>query len=89
MTISVRLALLLGERKLRAAELARRTGINKNTISALWNERSSGIAFDTLDKLCRELDCQVGDILKYVTTEEAAAWEETAGAKSIESQSAQ
>lgn len=71
MPIRVRLARLLGERKLRAAELSRRTGINKNTVSALWNERSSRIGFDTLDKLCRELDCQVGDILEYTNDKDS------------------
>lgn len=70
MPVRIRLARVLGARKLRASELSRRTGVNKNTISALWHERSSGIAFDTLERLCRELDCQVGDILEYVADEE-------------------
>ncbi|MBN2099066.1 MAG: helix-turn-helix transcriptional regulator [Dehalococcoidia bacterium] len=70
MPIHVRLARLLGERKLRAAELSRRTGINKNTVSALWNERSSRIGFDTLEKLCRELHCEVGDIIEYVSDDD-------------------
>ncbi len=69
MTIRIHLAKLLGERKLRASELARRSGISKNTISALWHERSSGIRFDTLDSLCNELKCQVGEILEYVGDE--------------------
>ena len=72
MPIRVRLARLLGERKLRAAELSRRTGINKNTVSALWNERSSRIGFDTLERLCRELDCQVGDILEYTSEKDSS-----------------
>ncbi len=72
MPIRVRLARLLGERKLRAAELSRRTGINKNTVSALWNERSSRIGFDTLERLCRELDCHVGDILEYTSDKDSS-----------------
>lgn len=56
MSIKVHLGRLLGERKLRASEVARKTGINKNTLSSLYNERISGIRFDTLKKLCKFLN---------------------------------
>ena len=72
MPIRIHLARLLGERKLRAAELTRRTGISKNTVSALWHERSSGIAFETLERLCAELDCEIEDILRYAPPPHAA-----------------
>lgn len=52
---------------MRAAELARRTGISKNTLSNLYYERVSGVDFDTLEKICRELDCSVGELLEYVS----------------------
>jgi len=66
MSIRVHLGRLLGERKLRASEVARKTGINKNTLSSLYNERVSGIRFDTLERLCRFLDCSIGDLIEYV-----------------------
>jgi putative transcriptional regulator len=67
MPIKVHLSKLLGERKLRASEVARKTGINKNTLSALYNENVSGIKFDTLEKLCKFLGCVVGDLVEYVS----------------------
>lgn len=66
MPIKIHLSKLLGERKLRAADVARETGINKNTLSALYNEEVSGIKFDTLERLCKFLECEVGDLMEYV-----------------------
>ncbi len=71
MPIKIHLGRLLGERKLRAAEVARQTGINKNTLSALYNEKVSGINFETLEKLCKFLECEVGDLLEYVPEEKS------------------
>ena len=66
MSIRVHLGKLLGERKLRASEVARKTGINKNTLSSLYNEKVSGIRFDTLERLCKFLNCSIGDLIEYV-----------------------
>lgn len=66
MPIKVNLSKLLGERKLRASEVERKTGINKNTLSSLYNENVSGIKFDTLEKLCEFLGCSVGDLIEYM-----------------------
>ena len=62
--ITVHLGRLLGERKLRMADVCRRTGISKKTLSLLYREKSCGIRFETLAKLCQALDCSVGDILE-------------------------
>jgi len=62
--ITVHLGRLLGERKLRMADVSRRTGISKKTLSLLYREKSCGIRFETLAKLCHALDCSVGDILE-------------------------
>jgi len=67
MPIKIHLSKLLGERKLRASDVARKTGINKNTLSTLYNEKVSGIKFDTLEKLCKFLDCEVGKLMEYVS----------------------
>jgi len=66
MSIKIHLGRLLGERKLRASEVARKTGINKNTLSSLYNEKVSGIRFDTLERLCKFLNCSIGDLIEYV-----------------------
>lgn len=72
MTIKMNLSLLLGKHKLRAAELARKTKINKNTLSSLYQESSKGIRFDTLDKLCSFFRCSVGDVLEHVPKKQPA-----------------
>jgi len=66
MPIKVNLGRLLGERKLRASKVARKTGINKNTLSSLYNEKVSGIRFDTLEKLCKFLNCSVAELIEYI-----------------------
>ena len=70
MSIKVHLGRLLGERRLRASEVARKTGINKNTLSSLYNEKISGIRIDTLEKLCKFLNCSIGDLIEYIPEEE-------------------
>mgnify|MGYP001615521214 FL=1 len=66
MAIRIHLGRVLGDRKLRAAAVSRKTGIATATLSALYNEAVSGIKFETLDKLCQELGCTVADLLEYV-----------------------
>ncbi len=66
MAIRNRLSRLLGDQRIRASELSRKTGISKNALSKLYNERSKGIEFETLNKLCKALKCSVGDLLEYV-----------------------
>ncbi len=70
MSIKIHLGRLLGERKLRASEVSRKTGINKNTLSSLYNEKVSGIRFDTLEKLCKFLNCSIGELIEYVSENE-------------------
>ncbi len=69
MSIKIHLGRLLGERRLRASEVARKAGINKNTLSSLYNEKVSGIRFGTLEKLCKFLDCSIGELIEYVPDE--------------------
>ncbi len=69
MSIKIHLGRLLGERRLRASEVARKTGINKNTLSSLYNEKVSGIRFDTLERLCKFLNCSIADLIEYIPEE--------------------
>jgi putative transcriptional regulator len=62
--IVVHLGRLLGERRLRMADICRRSGISKKTLSLLYREKSSGIRFTTLAKLCAALGCSVGELLE-------------------------
>ena len=56
---------MLARRKMSVTELSRRVGITMANISILKNGRARAVRVETLDKLCRALDCQPGDILEY------------------------
>lgn len=45
--------------------LAEATGMHRNGISKILNNKNSGIEFDTLNKLCVALNCKVGDIIEF------------------------
>ena len=65
MAIRIHLGRLLGERKMKMAELSRQTGINKNALSELYYEKVKAVRFETLDKICRALGCNIQDLLEY------------------------
>jgi putative transcriptional regulator len=57
---------LLAERGMALVDLAARVGVTVANLSILKNGRAKAIRFSTLSALCRELDCQPGDILTCV-----------------------
>ena len=57
---------LLAERRLKVADAVRATGVSKTTLHKIYNDQSSRIDFDTIDKLCEYLEVEVGDIFEYV-----------------------
>ncbi|HOA84354.1 MAG TPA: helix-turn-helix transcriptional regulator [Thermodesulfovibrio thiophilus] len=63
--IKCHLSRLMGEKKLKIADLAREVGVHRNTITLLYYERAKRIDFDVLDRLCQYFKCNVGDILEY------------------------
>jgi putative transcriptional regulator len=67
--IRIHLGRLLGERKLKMSQLSQQTGISKNALSDLYYEKTKGIQFDTLEKICAALNCTVADLLEYVPDE--------------------
>jgi putative transcriptional regulator len=64
--IEVRLGAVMGQKKIRIAGLSRQTGLARTTLTNLWYGRAKGINFDTLEAICKELDCQPGYLLVYV-----------------------
>lgn len=64
--IKCNLAELLGARKLKVADVVRDTGINRSTLTRLYHETTSRIDFETLETLCRYLECDVGQLLEIV-----------------------
>ncbi len=66
MAIEVKLDLLLVQRKMKLTELSERIHISVTNLSLLKTRRVKGMRFSTLDAICRELNCQPGDLLEYV-----------------------
>lgn len=59
------LPILLAERRMKVADVARATGMSKTTLHKLYNGQSTRIDFETLEKLCMLLQVQVGDLLQF------------------------
>ena len=66
MEIVVNLDVMMAKRKISAGELAERVGITPANRSILKNNKAKAIRFSTLMALCRELNCQPGDLLEFV-----------------------
>jgi putative transcriptional regulator len=65
MAIRVRLDRMLVQRRMSLTELADRVGVTVANLSILKTGKARAIRFTTLDALCRELDCQPGDLLGF------------------------
>jgi len=65
MKIIVKLDEMMAKRKIRLNELAERVGITEANLSILKNDKARAIRFSTLEAICKELDCQPGDLLAY------------------------
>jgi putative transcriptional regulator len=65
MPIIVNLDVMLAKRKRRLGDLADAVGISIQNMSVLKTGRAKAIRFSTLSAICRELDCQPGDILEF------------------------
>lgn len=66
MAIVLELDVMLAQRKVKSKELAAYVGITEQNLSLLKSGKVKGIRFSTLDKICERLDCQPGDIIRYV-----------------------
>ena len=69
MAIQVKLDDLLHERRMTLTELARRVNLTLANLSILKTGKAKAIRFSTLEAICRELECQPGDLLGYADTE--------------------
>jgi len=72
MAIRVKLDHLLLDRRLTLTELADRIGITIANVSVLKTNKARAIRFSTLEAICRELECQPGELLEWNTS--AQAW---------------
>ena len=68
--IIVNLDVELAKKKMRSGELAERIGITPANLPVLKTGKAKAVRFTTLDAICKELNCQPGDILEYRPDEE-------------------
>lgn len=68
--IRVNIDVMLAKRKMSVTELSERVGITMANISILKNGKAKAFRFETMDKICKALDCQPGDILEYIPDDE-------------------
>lgn len=66
MKINVKLDEIMAKRKIRLNELAIKIDLTEANLSILKNGKAKAIRFSTLEALCKELNCQPGDILEFI-----------------------
>lgn len=69
MSIIFRLDRVMADRKISLNELAKRIDLGDSNLSILKTGKARAVRIETLDALCRELDCQPGDLLEYLPDE--------------------
>ena len=70
MPIIVNLDVMMAKRKISLNELSERVDLTLSNLSILKTGKAKAIRFNTLDSICKALDCQPGDILEYVNDKE-------------------
>ncbi len=64
--IKCHLSQLMGIHKQKVADVARATGLNRSTVTALYDEKATRIDLETIEKLCKHFGCEVGDLLEVI-----------------------
>jgi len=64
--IRCHLSRLMGEHKMKVIDVARVTGLHRNTITLLYKETATRVDLVTIEKLCKLFDCEVSGLLEYV-----------------------
>ncbi len=61
----------MGEHKMKISDVARETGLHRNTITLLYNETANRIDMETMDRLCKLFGCGVGDLFEFIPDDNA------------------
>jgi putative transcriptional regulator len=64
--IRCHLSRLMGEGKLKVGDVARQTGLHRNTVTLLYNETAARVDLEAVDKLCQLFGVEVGALFEYV-----------------------
>lgn len=70
MPIAVKLESLLSQKNIPFSVFAEKAGVTKYNLSTLKSNRAKLIRFSSLDRICKTLNCQPGDILEYIPDED-------------------
>lgn len=62
--IKCNLSRILGEKKLKVSDVERETGLHRHKIAALYKETAKKVDLDTIDVLCKYLNCSVGELFE-------------------------
>ena len=73
MAIVINLDVMMAKRKISLNELSKRVGLSTVNLSILKTGKAKGVRFDTLESICKVLDCQPGEILEYKTKDTIVA----------------
>jgi putative transcriptional regulator len=65
MAIIINLDVMMAKRKMSLNELSQKVGLTNVNLSILKTGKAKGVRFDTLEAICKTLNCQPGDILEY------------------------
>ena len=60
------LSRIMGERKIRIADLSRDTGVNRGTATRLYYETAERVDLEVVNALCRYFSCQISDLFEYL-----------------------
>ncbi len=60
------LSIIMGEKRLKIADVARDTGLNRGTITRLYNETASRIDLEVIDQLCDYLDIEIDELFERI-----------------------
>jgi len=71
MPIVMNLDVMMAKRKMRGKELAALVGVTEQNLSLLRTGKVKGVRFSTLEKVCEVLDCQPGDLMEFVSENDA------------------
>lgn len=68
--IVINLDVMLAKRRMSVTELSEKVGITISNISILKNNKAKAVRFETLNAICKALDCQPADIMEYIPDDE-------------------
>lgn len=63
-------SVMFSKGRMKVTELQEKSGVNKNTLYSIYNNKSKRVDLSVLNRICAALDCQPGDLLEYIPEEE-------------------